>query len=326
MQKFENKSFYFVSDSNLTNPYYLEYLRSACKKTGKKVFFRNKGVPGARMDMVQNCIEEELVVEKPDYVALSFGVNDLGIWLYDTTLEVTEELQKQRNERIANYLCALEENIVYLQARGITPILMTPICVDENVVEKEEVQTDKDSKEKAAIKNTLFTKKSFQSINDVGLKTLHEQGMLIAKQYGVEIWDLYLATKAQLDTSCFYSDGVHYNEKGHRIIAQEIYKNMFNEELCNCEVGEEVKELSTIEADERAYFFVKYNLVFLSQGKKEGESLLTAVREFIEKKGYVEGLTSARAEGFFRFMENPVEKQKEIVRAIRACVADVKTV
>ena len=114
MKSFENKSVYFVSDSNLTKPYYLEYLRADFLQTGKRVYLRNKGIPGARMDMVENCIDEELSMETPDFVALCFGGNDLGIWLYDCALSVTEEIEKERESRIENFTRALEKNIEYL--------------------------------------------------------------------------------------------------------------------------------------------------------------------------------------------------------------------
>ena len=78
-----------------------------------------------------------------------------------------------------------------------------------------------------------------------------------------------------------------------------------------------MKELTDLEADERAYFFAKYNIVFFSQGLKEGEELVKAVEDFIEKKGYVEGMTKERAEGFFRFVQSPLENQKKIVKKVK---------
>lgn len=317
MENFENKTVYFVSDSNLTRPYYLEYLRADCLRTGRKVYLRNKGIPGARMDMVENCIEEELSVEKPDYVALCFGVNDLGIWLYDGQLSETQLLKQQRKERIENYLRALEKMILYLRERKIEPILMTPLCCDENIVEKSGIQTDKDNKEKSAIQNSLFTKATFRNVNEKGLYILYEQGVEIAKRYGVTVWDLYQATKARADNTCFEEDGVHYNPKGHWLVAQEIYKNMFGAKLGEYAVSEEIKALSQAEEDERSYFFVKYNVIGLSYGKKEGEELLEAVRQYIQEKGNTEGLVPKRAEGFFRFAQNPDEKQRAIVRQIK---------
>ena len=316
MGKFEGKSIYFVSDSNMANPYFLEYLRADCARTGRKTYFRNKGIAGARMDMVKNCIEEELAVESPDYVALCFGGNDLGIWLYDQGACLGVLQAKEREERIKNYVCGLEENILYLRQRGIEPILLTPLCYDENIQEQENVKTDKDSKEKAVIQDTLFTKESFKNINR-GLGILSEKGKEIADKLAVEVWDLYEITKRDTDNSCFYQDGVHYNEKGHKIVAQAIYRCLFGVALSECSIMESIKELSKMEADERAYFFVKYNAIFLTYGKKEGKELLDAVDTFIREKGYVDGLTRARADGFFRFAVNPNAKQKEIVRKIK---------
>ncbi len=316
MNAFENKSVYFVSDSNLTKPYYLEYLRADFLRTGKCVYLRNKGIPGARMDMVENCIDEELSVEKPDFVALCFGGNDLGIWLYDCELSVTEEIEKERESRIKNFVCALEKNIEYLRARKIEPIFLTPVCYNENIIERANIQTDKDSKEKAVIKNSLFTKKTFQNINKK-LQFLSDIGKDVAKKYDVIVWDLFSATKVHANEACFEKDGVHYNEKGHYLIAREIYKNMFGTEMGIYPVTKDIKELSQMEAEERAYFFVKYNLVFLSYGYKERDCLCAIVERFIAEKGYTEGLTLARADGFFRFVQAPNEKQLAIIEKIR---------
>lgn len=318
MKKFENKTLYFVSDSNMTNPYFLEFLRSECMYSGKSVYFRNKGIPGARMDMVMNCIEEELLIETPDYVALCFGGNDLGIWLYDQALPITDELLQEKDKRVQSFVCALEENILYLRSRGIEPIFLTPICYNENIVEHSDVQTDKDSKEKTQIQDTMFTKATFRNINDIGLKALSEKGKEIAKKYNVEVWDFYAETKARVDNSHFREDGVHYNEQGHRLIANMIYEAMFGESLTGMQIPESVKALSVLEADERAYFFVKYNVIFLSYGKKEGQELLDTVQTLLREKGYVDGLNPTRVDGFLRFSVDPQGKQQEIVERIKA--------
>jgi hypothetical protein len=232
---------------------------------------------------------------------------------------MTDEVKREREIRINNYAMALEKNIQDLRLRGVEPIVLTPVCYNEDIVEKTEIQTDKDSKEKANIKNTLFSKASFRNINEA-MRLLSEICKEIAKKYDVAVWDLFAETKAQVDNSCFQADGIHYNEKGHWIIAQATYKNMFGEPLEAYPVTEAVKELSQMEADERAYFFVKYNLVFLSCGRKDGEELANYVQEFIQAKGYVQGLTRARAEGFFRFSQSPTEKQREIVAKIKQSV------
>ena len=42
-----------------------------------------------------------------------------------------------------------------------------------------------------------------------------------------------------------------------------------------------------------------------------------AVQSLVERKGNEEGLTKERADGFFRFVKAPFEKQKEIARKIK---------
>ena len=62
---------------------------------------------------------------------------------------------------------------------------------------------------------------------------------------------------------------------------------------------------------------MKYNAVWFNYGKKDGAELIRAVQTFIQEKGYKEGLTEARAEGFFRFAGNPDENQRRIVQLIK---------
>lgn len=316
MCKFDNKTVFFIGDSNISRPYFLEYLRADFINTGKTVYLYNKGIAGARMDMVLNSIDEEIAVLKPDYAALSFGGNDLGIWLYDATLPVTEELIDERESRIESYCIAFKKVITYLRGKGIEPILMTPLCYDENIIEKDGIETQKDNKEKTQIKQTLFTKASFKNINENGLKVICERGKRIAAEYGVTVWDLYSYTKTRIKNSDFNSDGVHYNEHGHRIIAESIYTNMFGEKMGDYAIDERIKAISALENDERAYFFIKYNLVFLSEGRRDGEELIKSLNRFIEKKGYVEGLTESRVAGFFRFMSDPTKNTEQITHMV----------
>lgn len=312
MNNFENKTVYFVGDSNITQPFFLEYLRENLLHTKKRTYLYNKGVPGARMDMVKNYIDEEISVLKPDYVVLSFGGNDLGIWLYDAYNAVTDEVLSEREKRIQKYCNALECLIVDLKSKYVVPILMTPLCYNEDIVERQDVKTERDNKEKCAIKNTLFTKASFKNIN-IGQKIICEKGKSIADKYRVQVWDAYSFTKEKVDGSCFYGDGVHYNEKGHRIIAELIYENMFGEKLLDYTIEKCVRNISDIEADERAYYFVKYNLIFFAYGTKQGKDLADALNGFIKEKGYVEGLTKERAEGFFRFAQDTVLNTRRII-------------
>ena len=100
-------------------------------------------------------------------------------------------------------------------------------------------------------------------------------------------------------------------------MAELFYKHMFRKDMELYPIPQSVREISLLEADERAYFFVKYNLIFLSQGRKEGEELVKAAQNFLDKKGYIEGLTKERADGFFRFVQAPLENQKKIVKKVK---------
>lgn len=320
MQKqldFNGKKIFFVADSNLTRPYFLEYLREIFLREHKEIYVYNNGIPGARMDMVQNCIDEELSTEKPDYVVLSFGGNDLGIWLYDALKPVTKEVLAERKKRNDSYRNALENIIVYLRSKNIEPIITTPLCYDQNLEERTGIETEKDNKEKAVITDFFFTRATFKSINKDGMQALAQIGFELAEKYDVTVWDFYSATINSVNHSHFNPDGVHYTPEGHKIIAKAIYENMFGAEPTFYPVSEKVKALSVLEADKRAYYFVKYNLVFLSVGRKDGQALIDEIKSFIDKKGYVEGLTHGRAEGFFRFVENPEQNQKNIDKAIK---------
>jgi lysophospholipase L1-like esterase len=317
MMNFEGRSIYFVGDSITANGGFLKALREHFKAKGRTVFLHNKGVPGYTASAVHLLLEEEFADFLPDYAVISFGVNDAGAWLYDSRLPLTDELLARREGRKQAYEKGIVALISYLRERGIVPILCSPFCVNENIEEKARIETVTDNREKHAIDSGLYTKKTMHDLNGA-LQTLRDFGCSFAEENGVVFWDMYTQTKDMTDGECFNEDGIHYTEKGNRCLAALFLRYMYGETLAFCEDFHEMDDIADEEFDERAYYFVKYNIMRDRFATLDDESLVEAVRQWIEKNGQGYGLTESRQNGFFRYVNGHREKQRRLIERIRS--------
>lgn len=319
MKKVRNlsgKSVAFIGDSIIAAGGFINLLREYFLNKGIRIALFNKGVAGNRVDMVKTLISEEFCFYKPDYAAIMFGGNDLGIWLYDGNKPVTEQLLEKRKERVFNYKRGLTETIERLLSFGITPIVTSPLCYNSDIEEKEDVYTIADNSEKEDyIGDNFYTKKTFCNINE-GFKVLAQEAKTVALKFGTIYWDLLDDTLKEGAPEMFYEDGMHYNIKGHELLAKIILKNLTGERFIFTEPRESIKKIAEEEQRERAYFFVKYNRMSAYKSILCGDKLVSAVNEVIKNEGYTEGLTETRAKGFLEYAEDPVENGKKLTEDI----------
>ena len=134
----ENKSICFFGDSNTNEGKYISYLREFFSKNQIRVHLFNNGIGGTRIDMLKNIVEEELDMYTPDFAVLSYGTNDLGIWLYGKDRVLDEEDKLEIERRINLYAESLENMVKLLKSKNIMPIVFSPFCVNENITEREE--------------------------------------------------------------------------------------------------------------------------------------------------------------------------------------------
>lgn len=261
------KTFFFIGDSIFTGGFYLDYLREYFDRNNIAVNLYNKGVPGFRADLFQMLADEDLNNTKCDYGVINYGVNDIGVWLYDERIEVNERLIKKRNERIERYVSAIKNDIDILRRKGIIPILTSPLVVNENLIERISVETIRDNKEKEdEIDDGFYKKETFRRINQ-GLKVMRDKVELLAQKEGLEFWDLNNDSAKNVAMDSFIDDGIHYTKKGHFIIASSILKNMTGEKLVEYPISDYIEKMREDENIARNYYFVKYNVLFFEFNK-----------------------------------------------------------
>ena len=305
MCEFENKTLFFFGDSITNDGGFLTQMRGCLLKTENRVFLFNKGVGGARAGILRYLLEEELSFLKPDYAVLSYGVNDLGIWLYRNDRQLTEDDLLDKEKRIQEY----RENVLLavqaLKRKNINPIICSPFCVNEQIVEREDIKTIGDNKEKTALIDDSFYKRAtFHNIN-IGLGKLRDIARDIAQSEHVKFWDMYDYTLNNVSAGCFSSDGIHYTHKGNCVIANGLLSYMgFFDTSTESNNNPVLSEISTLENDMRAYFFIKYNLLETKNESISLDETKQRLSEYYKKNGYVNGLCEERMSGFLRFVEN----------------------
>lgn len=262
-QQFINKNLCFLGDSHTARGRYVYYLRAAMQGAKEKCYVFNCGASGARSETGQYTLLQELEGRKPDYVFVMFGVNDMGIWLYDGDKEVTAELLAKRAERDQRFQSGICEIVKTLKAKGITPVLMSTVCVNERLIEKENIQTVADNQEKEDyIGPSFYKRKTFRAIN-VGLKGYAAWVKAFAEAQGVEYIDnftpSYENTLNADDTHL--EDGIHLSDAGYHAVAKNILAFLGVENLPETlPQTPENDEIFTLEGKERAIQFIPWVL------------------------------------------------------------------
>lgn len=220
--EFKNKRIVFFGDSIAEQGYFCYDVRVGLREAGESARVFNRGVGGTRAVMAKHMLEEEVYPLKPDIVFVSYGVNDLGVWLYDSKKEVTPELIEKRRLRDEEYLASMREIILALKSHGITPICQTPYPVNERLIEKEDIDTIADNDEKEDYIGPSFYKRAtFENIN-TGLAYYAKRIKEMCEELSVEVVDVFsYMHKLSLERDgLFIDDGTHYTELGHAYIAR----------------------------------------------------------------------------------------------------------
>ena len=213
-----------MGDSITYNGKFIYDIRAYFHGKKDKPLVYNRGASGNRSIMLKAIFDKEIENMYPDYVVVNFGVNDVGIWLYDSLKQVTPELLQERKERDDEYFRGIRECIEVIKKRGITPILSSPFPVNELLIEKEEVETVGDNKEKKDYIGPSFYKRAtFSNINGA-LKYYAEQLKIIASEMGamyLPAFETLYPITLEVD-GIFTEDGIHYTQTGADYIAKTI--------------------------------------------------------------------------------------------------------
>ena len=263
-QEFVGKKIGFLGDSHTARGNYIYYLRAAMQGQEEKCFVFNYGASGARSETGQYTLIQELEGRsKPDYVFVMFGCNDMGIWLYDADKEITPELLAKRAERDQRYQSGIREIVKILKEKGITPVLMSTLCVNERLIEKENIQTVADNQEKEDyIGPSFYKRKTFRAIN-VGLKGYAAWVKAFAEEQGLAYIDnftpSYENTMHNEDTHL--EDGVHLSDSGYMAVAKNILAYLGVENVAETlPHTAENDEIAKLEGSDRTIQFIPWVL------------------------------------------------------------------
>ena len=269
------------------------------------------------MDMVHLWLDEEFASFTPQYAVVVLGVNDLRIMLYDSAKEETAELKAERQHFIDVYKTSLENVVINLKNRGIIPIVCSPFCVNEHIIETGDVQTVVDNSDKKDIKETFYTKKTFCKINE-GLKKMRDIAFDISQSQNVEFWDTYTQTLKNISNENFTEDGIHYTDKGHKLIAKIMLNAMLGKTLADAPISQRIQEIAKFEFDERSYYFIKYIVLHETIKAIGGDyDLITETKRWIANNGHIDGVSEERELSLYRYAANPKLNQQALIDKIK---------
>ena len=131
----------FLGDSITANGLWMAEVYQELRKK-YKVKCYNIGVPGGRIFMAEKCLYSRCLSFNPDYVTVSFGINDVDhIYYADKYEGLTEAELKEKALEIYNE--SYERVIKKIIAFGAQPIICIPSPYDdvnEKQVEKKDTQ------------------------------------------------------------------------------------------------------------------------------------------------------------------------------------------
>ncbi len=266
--KYYDKKICFLGDSITKNDFFIRNLRDAYSNSKYRITFINRGIGGCRMDMAVALLADEVFSAKPDYVFINYGVNDVGIWLYDYKSLVTEEILTQRKKRDELFFDSARKVVLKLKENSITPILCSPVCVNEKILDQNKIVTIVDNNEKTIITDSLYTKQTMANIN-IALKNYSCQLKAIAEELGVEFFDVFSAYYSEMleKENLYLSDGIHLSKEGHFVYSQ-IYSKYFDVGDIQVEMQDKVEKIDELVEIERAIKFIKWN-IFAGCSEKE---------------------------------------------------------
>lgn len=291
-EKYIGKTIAVIGSSNIEKGNQFYYIRSYFQQSKEKCYLYNRGTGGNRAVMFPYLFNEEIKELKPDYVAISYGLNDMGIWLYDNLKPVTEELLAKRKARDDEYFDSYKKAVEMVKAYGATPIIMSPTAVNELLIEKENIETLADNDEKEDnLKPSFYTRKTFRNIN-LAVKEYSIKLKKIAEEMGAEYMPIFekIYPETLKRDEMFGEDGIHYTPYGYKFIARIMLEYFgcenIPEEFTRTPENDEIERLEKLE---RSSGYIRratpYNGYF---GQFTDEEMENNVRKIIrERNGWI---------------------------------------
>ncbi len=234
-KEFIDKDVYFIGDSITAHGFYINDCNAYMKTESENCRLFNRGYGGARSSVALGYIEDEIKdICAGDVAFLSFGVNDMGVWLYDGLKEETPELLEKREARLNVCIDGYRKLIEILRAEGISPVIFITIAANQYLAERENIQTVADNKEKEDyIGPSFYTRKTYARIND-GIARLCSKLSDLSEQEGVPFlscFEYFKEVSATEGDKIYGPDGIHLTEYGHSLLAKRVLEFMGCEDV-----------------------------------------------------------------------------------------------
>lgn len=272
---FYGKRVAFLGDSIVQHGTFLDFMRARLDGIAGAPRLYNRGLGGNRSIMVEGLFADEIASLRPDVTFVHYGVNDLGVWLYDTALEVTPAVLAERRERDEAYRAGLVRTVALIREAGITPVLCTPIPLDGYLREEEDIVTLADNREKGErIRDTLYRRATFARLNEA-LSAYRETVFAIAADGGAEVCDLGAAflTAQTPEGGLYQKDGTHLSRAGNVLLAQCFLSHMgVAWDGCTPPLSPRHAALREREQTERSVQYVKWALFHPMWGRDVEDS------------------------------------------------------
>ena len=301
--EFLNKKICFLGASNIQHGTFLTYLRSVLPQ---ETYLFNRGLGGNRAEMACALLQDEVFNLRPDYCFILYGTNDIGIWLYDQSLEVDEKAIAERNNRDERFLRGIAETVKALKAAGVKPVLMSPWAVDELLMEKDDIQTVADNKEKEKrVTSNIYTRSTFRNINKK-LAVYAEKVKSIAEREEIDFIDLYSNSYAllQKDRGLFGEDGIHLTDYGHQTFAKWIFEYLVgNSKTVVWQKSARALKIEEMEAVERRVQYVKWAMFHPILGY-DHSNLKLEIEELLKEKASLSPQRHANIETYLQYKDD----------------------
>lgn len=128
----------FAGDSITSGGTYHKYIFTywATRYPELRVRFRNKGIYSDFLSGGIARLETDILKEKPNKVAINFGMNDSGASYRKDLFGMTdpdETVLQKRIEAVAAYRANMEKLLALLKERGVAPVLLGPSIYDNTM-------------------------------------------------------------------------------------------------------------------------------------------------------------------------------------------------
>ena len=203
----------FAGDSITSGGTYHKYIFSywATRYPELGVRFRNKGIFSDFVHGGIGRLERDILKEKPNKVAINFGMNDSGASYRKDLFGMTdpdETVLQKRRETVATYRANMEKLLTLLKERGIVPILIGPSIYDNTM--------------KSEAANNLGANSGIQACNEELKSLKSESGFVDFNAPMLEV-----NARMQANDPAFGiagGDRVHPGPEGHWVMGYEFLK------------------------------------------------------------------------------------------------------